>query len=584
MGRTIFNYQEMTIAATSLIDVLCWRAKNQAEKVAYRFLKDGENEDESITYEELDRRVRSRASILQESTREGDRAMILLPSGIDFITAFFSCLYAKVIAIPVSPPHSARLETSLEATLRIAGDARPAVVILSESLFEAIQSQSQIKDQFRGIKLIVVSGEDNSGKSEKWREPAIDGNDLAFLQYTSGSTTTPRGVMVSHRNLLHNLNFIQESFGQTSESRTVIWLPPYHDMGLIGGILQPLFTGNPVTLIPHLMFLQRPIRWLEAITRFKATTSGGPNFAYELCLRKIKPEQREQLDLSSWEVAFNGAEPLNPKTVEQFSEFFAPCGFRREAFLPCYGLAETTLLVAGGPKAKLPLMKNFQKSGLEKNKVILAKAHTLEAKTLVSCGRNFGGQQIRIVNPETLSPSASDQIGEIWVSGPSVSKGYWNKPLETEATFEARISGTGEGQFLRTGDLGFLQEGELFIAGRLKNLIIIDGKNHFAHDIESTVEKAHPGIWPLGCAVFSIENNGTEKVIVLAEVRPKLVEEQAEVIKAIRKAVSEQHELPVFDIKLTLPGTIPRTTSGKIRHFLCKKDYLSGTVKEIVLP
>ena len=430
---------------------------------------------------------------------------------------------------------------------------------------------------------MVLSEESMGGASEKWDRPEINGNDIAFLQYTSGSTTTPKGVMVSHQNLIHNLNFIQESFGQTSESRTVIWLPPYHDMGLIGGILQPLFTGNPVTLIPHLMFLQRPIRWLEAITRFKATTSGGPNFAYELCLRKIKPEQRELLDLSSWKVAFNGAEPINPKTLEQFSEIFAPCGFRRESFLTCYGLAESTLLVAGGPNDRLPVVKAFQKSALEVNRIISDFENTGDAKVLVGCGRNFGGQLIRIVDPETGGLSSPDQIGEIWVSGPSVAKGYWNKPVETETAFRAYCEGTDEGPFLRTGDLGFLYEGELFVSGRLKNLIIIDGKNHFAHDIERTVQKAHPSICPVGCAVFSIEIEGTDKVIVIAEVRLKLVESQAEIKKSIRKVVSEQHEVPIYEIKLIPPGTIPRTTSGKIRHFLCKKDYLSGTLKEIVL-
>jgi acyl-CoA synthetase (AMP-forming)/AMP-acid ligase II len=393
----------------------------------------------------------------------------------------------------------------------------------------------------------------------------------------------PKGVMVSHGNLLHNLALIEDSFGQTCDSETVIWLPPYHDMGLIGGILQPLYTGNPVTLIPHVMFLQRPVRWLQAITRFQATTSGAPNFAYDLCLRKIKPEQREQLDLSTWEVAFNGAEPVSQKTLEQFAEFFAPCGFRKEAFLPCYGLAEATLLVSGGPKSRIPVTKNLSKSGLEQNKVIESAERNEESKTLVSSGQIKDIQKLRIVDPETLKLCLPHQVGEIWVSGSGVAKGYWNKPVETAAAFEAQMADNDEGPFLRTGDLGFQHDGELFITGRLKNLIIIDGKNHHAHDVERTVERVHPCIQPSGCAVFSIENSGREQVIIMAEIQHKLIENKEEIIKAIRKAVSEQHEIPVFDIRLALPGSIPRTTSGKIRHYLCKQNYLTGTLKEIVL-
>lgn len=574
----------MTKVPKTLVDILRWRAMNQGHKFAYRFLKDGECEEDSMTYSELDQRAHSIGAELQESTKVGDRALILLSPGLDFIAAFFGCLYAKVIAVPVAPPHPARFETSLVATLRIIEDSKPAAVILNSSLFEAIQAKSQIRDQFRGIKLLVIDKESRKDWAEKWHQPDINTNDIAFLQYTSGSTSSPKGVMVSHGNLLHNLALIEESFGQTIESRTIIWLPPFHDMGLIGGILQPLYTGNQVALMPHLMFLQRPIRWLQAISQFKATTSGGPNFAYDLCLRKVRPDQRDQLELSSWEVAFTGAEPVNSKTIDQFSDFFAPCGFRREAFLPCYGLAEATLLVSGGPKAKIPIMKNLKKSGLVENKVVLSPESSVDTKVVVSCGQNIGGQKIRIVDPETKLLCPTDQIGEIWVSGPSVTKGYWNKPLETASTFEARVSGSSEGPFLRTGDLGFQLDGELYITGRLKNLIIIDGKNHYPHDLERTVEMAHPGIWPSGCAVFSIENSGIEQVIILVEIQPKLVENAADLKKAIRKAVAENHELPVYDIIPGLPGSIPRTTSGKIQHYLCKKNYLLGTQKEIALP
>lgn len=567
---------------TSLVDILRCRAKDQPQKLAYRFLKDGEHDEVGITYGELDRRACSIGANLQASVKVGDRALLLFPPGLDFIAAFFGCLYAKVIAVPVPPPHPARLKKSLAATLYIVGDAKPAVAMLSSALFEAIQFQNHFRDQFKGMKLFVTEGNGLKDWSEQWQQPEVGRNDIAFLQYTSGSTNSPRGVMVSHKNLLHNLSLIEASFGQTSESRTVIWLPPYHDMGLIGGILQPLYTGNPVTLIPHLMFLQRPIRWLQAITRFRATTSGSPNFAYDLCLRKVRPEQREQLDLSSWEVAFNGAETVRSKTLDQFANFFSPCGFRREAFFPCYGLAEATLLLVGGPKARSPVMKNLAKSGIMQNKAVISPERSNDTQIVVSCGQNLGKQKIRIVDPESMQPCPPDQIGEIWVCGPSVAGGYWNKPLETSSTFKACFAGTKEGPFLRTGDLGFQHGGELYITGRLKNLIIIDGKNHYAHDIEKTVENAHPGIQPEGAAVFSIEDSGSEKVIVMAEIQPRLLAYTAEVIKAIRKAVAEYHEIPLHDIRLTRLGGIPRTTSGKIRHFLCKREYLSGA-NEILL-
>jgi len=573
----------MTHLPTSLVDILRWRAKNQHDRLAYRFLVDGEFDEVVLTYEELDRRARSIAALLQSSAKAGDRALLLFPPGLDFIAAYFGCLYARIMAIPVYPPHPARLEKTVPIIRRIAADAKPSVALLTSSLFDGFKSQNAIWEELGEIKLLVTDNNEVDDWVDKWQQPEIGGNDMAFLQYTSGSTTLPKGVIVSHSNLLHNLGLIEESFGLTSKSHTVFWLPPYHDMGLIGGILQSLYTGYAVTLFPHLMFLQRPIRWLQAISRFHATCSGGPNFAYDLCIRKIKPEQRAQLDLSSWEVAFNGAEPVYHKTLDQFADYFAPCGFRSEAFVPCYGLAEATLMVVGGPIARSPVIQNLMNSGLEQNQAIISSKRSEYTRTLVSCGQNMSDQEVRIVNVETLAPCLADEVGEIWVSGPGVASGYWNKPLETELTFGARLSNCKEGPFLRTGDLGFLHEGELYITGRLKNLIISDGKNHYSHDIERTVERSHPAIRLAGCAVFSINNSGGEDIIVIAEIEYKLVVKAEEVIKAIRQAVATYHELDVSDIRLTNPGGIPRTTSGKIRHFLCKTNYLAEGFKEIAL-
>ena len=572
----------MTKKPTSLVDFLHWRAKNQPNELAYRFLLDGEYDEVCLSYQELDQRARSIAALLQSSAKVGDRALLLYPPGLDFIVAYFGCLYARIIAIPAYPPHPNRLEKTLPTILRIAADAKPSVALLTSTLFENISSQNAIKNKFGTIKLLVTDCDEVNDLTGKWQQPGIEGNDTAFLQYTSGSTTIPRGVMVTHSNLMHNLDLIEESFGLTSKSQTVFWLPPYHDMGLIG-ILQSLYTGYPVTLMPHLMFLQRPFRWLQAISRFRATCSGGPNFAYDLCIRKVKPEQREQLDLSSWEVAFNGAEPIYNKTLKQFADYFSSCGFRREAFLPCYGLAEATLMVVGAPKSRFPVTQNLMTSGLEQNQVIISPNKNEDTRTVVSCGKNMPNQKIRIVNAHTLALSPADQIGEIWVSGPSVASGYWNKPLESELTFGARLSDFNEGPFLRTGDLGFLHDGELYVTGRIKNLIISDGKNHYSHDIERTVEKSHPAIRLAGCAVFSISNSESEDIIVIAEIEHKITVKAEEVKKAIRLAVAIHHELHVDDIRLISPGGIPRTTSGKIKHYLCKTNYIAGSMNEIAL-
>lgn len=568
----------------SLVDILMHRAGNQSQQLAYRFLRDGEDDEVSFTYETMDRQARSVGAALQQYIQPGDRVLLLLPAGPEFITGYFGCLYAQAIAIPLPAPHPARLEHTIASTLRIVEDARPAAALLPASLLEAIQSNPEIRRHFQSIHLLVIDTAIAEYPAHEWKQPSIKADEIAFLQYTSGSTSTPRGVMVSHANLLHNLEVIQKSFAQTGQSEGVIWLPPYHDMGLIGGILESIFAGSALTLLPHWLFLQRPLRWLSAVSRFRATISGGPNFAYDLCVKKIKPEQREQLDLSNWAVAFNGAEPINPLTLDQFAAYFAPCGFRREAFTPCYGLAEATLMVSGGPTLRAPVTLQVAKSGLEEHSLIPASADNQHSITLAGCGQNLGQQQIRVISPDTLEPCPQGQIGEIWVSGPSVAKGYWNNPAETEATMNARIAGTGEGPFLRTGDLGFMHGQELFITGRLKNMIIIDGKNHYPHDIERTVTLSHIAIPPGGCAVFTIPDQGNERLIVLAEIQPKLVDDNAGVVKAIRRAIAENHDLQVHDIKLVLPGGIPRTTSGKIQHLLCRKNYLNSTIKETPLP
>ncbi len=418
--------------------------------------------------------------------------------------------------------------------------------------------------------------------AEQWEEPAADPSTPAFLQYTSGSTALPKGVIVTHGNILHNEAMIRAAFGQSEESVIVGWLPLYHDMGLIGNVLQPLAAGATCVLMPPLAFLQRPVRWLQAIHRYRATTSGGPDFAYDLCVRKVGPEQRAGLDLSSWKVAFNGAEPVRAETLDRFAEAFAPCGFRREAFYPCYGLAEATLFVAGGRLGEPPVVGRFAAAGLERGEAIPSPASRAKAGCWSAAARPGAGSGSLVADPGTGEPLAPGQVGEIWVAGPSVAAGYWSRPEETARTFRARLagdSGQGDGPFLRTGDLGFVRGGELFVTGRLKDLIILRGRNHYPQDIERTAEQAHPELEPGGAAAFSVDVAGEERLVIAHEVGRRFARSGvpvAQVAAALRLAVAEEHEVQVHEVVLLRTGTLPRTSSGKVQRHACRAAWLAG--------
>ncbi len=428
--------------------------------------------------------------------------------------------------------------------------------------------------------LIHHKGSGRTINASSWQQPEINSESLAFLQYTSGATGNPKGVVVTHGNLLHNLALICKCFGHTADSKGVIWLPPHHDMGLIGGILQFIYSGLPVILMSPLDFVQKPIRWLQAISHYKATTSGGPNFAYDLCVNKIKPEQLASLDLSSWEVAFNGAEPVRAQTLERFAETFANCGFRKQAFYPCYGMAETTLFISGGLKAEPPIIRFVQETELLQNRVVSGDKLSVDYKEIVSCGRNLSGQKIMIVNPESLIKYGDGEVGEIWVSEESVTQGYWQKPEQTQQTFHAHLADTGEESFLRTGDLGFLQDGELFVTGRIKDLIIIRGQNHYPQDIESTVQKCHPALRPDCGAAFSVEIKGEERLVIVQEVERNYLRklDVQEVVGNVTQAVTAEHELQVYTTVLVKTGSIPKTSSGKIQRYACRTAFLNGSL------
>ncbi|MBW4513023.1 MAG: fatty acyl-AMP ligase [Scytonematopsis contorta HA4267-MV1] len=573
--------QELSTVST-LVDLLRFRVLNQPNLTAYTFLLDGETETLSLTYAELDRQARVIAIKLRSMNVAGSRALLLYPPGLDFIAAFFGCLYAGVVAIPAYPPRANQNMSRLQS---IVSDAQATLALTTTSLLDNINSSFATNSEFQQLCWLATDSITSitSNLAEEWQEPSLSGSNLAFLQYTSGSTGTPKGVMVSHSNILHNLGLIKKSFADTPKSRGVSWLPPYHDMGLIGGVLQPLYVGAEMILMSPLAFMQKPLRWLKAISRFQVTTSGGPNFAYDLCIRKTTPEQRASLDLSSWEVAFTGAEPIRAETLTQFVSTFADCGFRMEAFHPCYGMAETTLIVSGSVKSSPPIISYLDGVALEKNQVVaVADKRESTTREIVSSGGCLG-QKVLIVEPESLTTCPDNQIGEIWVSSPSVAGGYWNNSELTQQTFQAYVSDTGEGPFLRTGDLGFLKDGELFITGRIKDVIIIRGQNHYPQDIELTVEKSHPALKTGSGAAFTVEARGKEQLVIVQEIERNYLRKLNvnEVVGNISQAIAAEHGLQIYAAVLVKTGSIPKTSSGKIQRYACRTGFLNGTLNVV---
>ncbi len=566
--------QESSPGAT-LIEMLRNRAERRGDDLSYTFLLDGETAEAHLTYAELDRRARGLAATLaREGIAPGERVLLLYPPGLDYITAFFGCLYAGAVAVPAYPPRSRRPSARLASIQESAG-AR--AVLAPAAVLAGLDRQLE---RPAGVLWLAAEGETLSEGAEEWRHPGVDGEALAFLQYTSGSTAAPKGVMLRHANLLANLEQIRLAFAQTAQERTVIWLPPYHDMGLIGGILTPLYVGNPAVLLSPVSFLQRPLRWLQAISRHRGTTSGGPNFAYDLCVEKIGPAEREALDLSSWTLAFNGAEPVRAETLERFAAAFAPCGFRAEAFLPCYGLAEGTLLAASGRRGAGAAVAAFAAGELERHRAVPADGAEA-ARVLVGAGTPPEGARLLVVDPESGALRGHGEVGEIWIAGPAVAAGYWDLPEVTAASFGARTA-DGDGPFLRTGDLGFLGAGgELFVTGRQKDLIILRGRNHYPQDLELTVERSHPALRP-GCgAAFTVDADagGGEQLVVVQEVRrEQRRDDPAEIVAAIRRAVAEEHEVTVHAVVLLRPATLPKTTSGKVQRAATRARYLEGTL------
>jgi acyl-CoA synthetase (AMP-forming)/AMP-acid ligase II len=561
--------------SATLIERLRHRALAQPDRIGFTFLADGETVTGTLTYQALDQQAQRIAARLRSHSQAGDRALLLysFSATLDFVAAFFGCLYAGVVAVPIAAPRPGQPLDKLQG---FAVDAEATLGVTVEAL---LSRRSGWIDQYPQLAALPwVATDDRSEAAPPWEPPRVTADTLAYIQYTSGSTGEPKGVMVSHGNILHNSARLQQSFGHSPQSRGVVWLPLHHDMGLIGGVIQPVYVGFSVVLIPPGALIQKPVRWLQAISRYRATTSGGPNFAYEVACQRISPQQRAELDLSGWDVAFNGAEPVRAKTLARFAETFAPCGFRPEAFYPCYGMAETTCFFSGGDKATAPTLLRVDPTALEQGRVVAAEPTQTAVRTLVSCGRVGADQTVAIVDSESGRGCAEGQVGEIWLTSPSLGQGYWNRPQETEQAFQAYRTDTGEGPFFRTGDLGGLYRGELFITGRRKDLILIWGRNHYPHNIEQTVEQSHPALQAGAGAAFSLELEGEEQLVVAQEVaRTALRHLDGEgVIGAIRQGIAVEHGVDVWAVVLLKPGQLPKTSSGKVQRQTCRQRWLDG--------
>ncbi|MEG4072283.1 amino acid adenylation domain-containing protein [Microcoleus sp. Pol14C2] len=579
MSDASIKGDQLTESSTNLVELLQNRALHQPEQ-KYTFLSDGKAETASLTYRELDAIARSHAVRLQTLGVTGERALLLFPPGLDYLAAFFGCLYAKAIAVPLYPP---KLKRNLAKISAIALDAGATVAIAPARHLENLEQLCEQAPELKGLRWLTA--EILAGDGEKWQQPPIHPDEVAYLQYTSGSTSTPKGVMVSHANVLYNIEYIDRGFDHDAESVAVTWLPHFHDMGLIDGLLKPLYLGIPSYFMPPAAFIQNPMCWLEAISRYKATHSGGPNFAYDLCASKISKilgDGEKMLDLSSWRVAYNGAEPIHKETLERFTKAFEPCGFQADAFCPAYGMAETTLKIATVRSGETPTFLPVDAGALENNRIVEVLEGEGGARTLVGCGFPEFGTKVAIVNPETLTQCQPHEVGEIWVAGETVARGYWNRPEETEKTFQAYLSDTTEGPFLRTGDLGFLRDRELFITGRLKDLIIIRGRNLYPQDIERTAERSHPSLRLGAIAAFSVEVAGEEQLVIVQELQSRKAPDHAEeIISAIRERIAREYEVQVYGVVLIKPGSIPKTTSGKIQRRAACADFLADNLEVV---
>ncbi|RLU03559.1 MAG: amino acid adenylation domain-containing protein, partial [Ketobacter sp.] len=578
VGPISFNPAE----CSNLVELLEARAELHPNKVAFTFLPDGEDQGITVTYQQLQAQAKLAAIRYCAIAQPGDRALMLFPSGLEFIFAFFGCLYSGVIAVPAYPP---RRNQNLGRLKAIIDDCDPTFVLTTSKVLSIAEPLFAETEGLSDLEFLTVDL-DQGGSVESWQPPEITPDTLAFLQYTSGSTGNPKGVMVSHGNLIYNETMITAAFKSHSEDVAVSWLPMFHDMGLIGTTLQPLYVGATSVFMSPASFLQKPMRWLQAISDYRGTAICAPNFAYELCVNQITDEQKASLDLSSLRIALSGAEAVRPETLEGFIRAFEVSGFKRQAFTPVFGLAEATLMVTCAREENRPLFTSVDSVALSENRIVPAAAGADSEKVtrLVSNGVAPLDTEVAIVDPISKARLPEGEVGEIWSKGDNIAKGYWRNEEATEETFRA-FTADGAGPFMRTGDLGCLIDSELYITGRQKDVIIIRGRNHYPQDIEFTVQQSHVALKSDAGAAFAVEIDGEERLVVVQEVerkyRMRLV---AEVVSAaVRQAVAENHELQVHTIVFLKPGAILKTSSGKIQRSANRQAFMEGTLEPIAV-
>jgi acyl-CoA synthetase (AMP-forming)/AMP-acid ligase II len=559
----------------TIVDLVRLRAATAADRPAYTYLTGGEKEEKTLAWGDVDLRARSIAAWLGSLSHRDDRIVLLFPTGLDFVTAFFGCLYAGVAAVPAYPLDPLRLERTRARLRLMLDDCRPSRILTTGAYSEVIRRMFDDNRELDRFEWGLVDTVPDS-LAPTWTPPQIDARTLAIIQYTSGSIADPKGVLVSHRNVLANEAMINGAHGYDVDTTFVSWVPLAHDWGLINSIIQPAYCGGRSVLMSTEAFLEKPVRWLRSMSGRRAVSSGGPNFAYDFCLRRIAPEECVGLDLSGWRWAGVSAGPVRSETLAAFSSAFRPFGFAASAFYSGYGLAEATLLVSDSERFKVPRVLTVDRVSLQKGRIVQrVGTEPSTTQSFTTCGTPPEVQRVRIVDPQTRAVCADDRVGEVWVAGDNVAEGYWNRPHESQSTFGA-MTADGEGPFLRTGDLGFLYRDELYICGRLKDLIIIRGRNIYPQDIESTAEHSHPSVRPGGSVAFAIDTDGDERLVVVQECGSAASEAagcDAEIANAIRTAVVRVHGL-VADVVLAEPGTIRKTSSGKLQRNACRDAFI----------
>lgn len=555
-------------------EVIQKRTCSDPNFVVFRFLSDGINEDGSYTYKQLEDRSKSVAASLQKIGKKGDNVLLLFQPGLAYVASLYACFYSGFVAVPAYPP---RRNRGIERIYTIIEDSGANICLLSQQVYNDIQRNFTDDSKLSNIQWIVYDDIQDTDK-DNFKEENILPEDIALIQYTSGSTGNPKGVMLTQLNLMYNSEYIRTTFGVDKESVGVHWLPLFHDMGLIGGLLQAAYVKCVNINIPPMAFLKNPLNWLKAIDKYRGTIAGGPNFAFDYCIQKTTEEERKELDLSSMKVFFCGAEPIRQQTMKKFVEDFAISKIKEEMLYPCYGMAETTLIVTGGVFSEKPKYLSINTSALSENKVIIEKENTPGTTDLVSSGKTWLNTKIEIVNPHTIKQVSENEVGEIWISGPTVATGYYGKPEESKMIFGAHISDTNDGPFLRTGDLGFVYENELYITGRLKDIIIIRGVNYYPTDIEYLIQDNIPELKNNSGAVFPVTIDNSEKIVVVQELERTAMRNTDHniILEKIRQIISEEMELETQAVVLIRTGSIPLTSSGKIQRRQTKFEYLNN--------